>query len=354
MDKDVKRRELIETLKKLLAIDSTTGREQEILAFLSQYLEGLGFELSKEYVFNDRYNLIGIRGEPEYLIATHVDTVPTWDHPYTTEPKIEDTTIWARGVVDTKGQIAALLNAIKDDSNAPCAVAFFVDEEVGGQGSFKFHPPKKFKGAVVLEPTDLKIANKQAGSVEIVVECFGKCAHGAVPKKGDNAIDTFIEIYQTIKGLSYLKTTPKEFKDAGLTLGKLEGGIDCQIVPSRCVGELDIPIYSEKDKDELFSCLEDLKKRYNFNYTVVYMDMPCEISAEEGVVQYLAKAVKKEINLEFTGMCAWTDAANLMKKGIPSVIFGAGSLHTCHCPDERLDIDDLFKLYRIFINFFQG
>lgn len=354
MDKDAKRRELVETVEKLLSIDSTTGREQEILGFLSNYLEGLGFSLSKEYVFNDRYNLIGIRGEPEYLIATHVDTVPKWDHPYSTKPKIDDTAIWARGVVDTKGQIAALLNAIKDDKSSPCAVAFFVDEEVGGQGSFKFNPPKQFKGAVVLEPTDLKIANKQAGSVEIVVECFGKCAHGAVPNKGHNAIDTFIEIYTNIKELPYLKNSPLEFQEAGVTLGKLEGGIDCQMVPSMCIGELDIPIFSENDKDEVFACLEKIKQSYSFNYTVVYMDMPYEISPEEKVVRHLYSAVEKESKVEFTGMCAWTDAANLMKKNIPSVIFGAGSLHTCHCPDERLEIEDIFLLYKIFRNFLKG
>ena len=50
-------------------------------------------------------------------------------------------------------------------------------------------------------------------------------------------------------------------------------------------------------------------------------------------------------------MPAWTDAANLIEKGIPSVIFGAGKLNEAHTERESIDVKDLFDLYRILKRF---
>ncbi|HDI78217.1 MAG TPA: M20/M25/M40 family metallo-hydrolase [Desulfobacteraceae bacterium] len=351
MDQDDKGREIKEILLRLISFKSSSGKEKEILDFLLRYLRDCGFEIKKEIVMGDRYNLIGIRGNPEFLISTHVDTVPRWGHPHAYRAKVEGETIWGRGAVDTKGQIASLLVAVKNRRDLPCAIAFFIDEEEEGRGSLNFSPPINFRGAVVLEPTDLKIATRQAGSIELLIECRGRCAHGAVPGRGKNAIEIFYRVYKRVKDLSFLQERSEDFKYSGINIGKIRGGIDCQVVAPICKAELDIPIFEAHHKREVFQVFEELKDKYQISYEIEYMDMPYAISKKEKVVERLSEAVKKEIKVEFTSMPAWTDAANLFKKGIPSVIFGAGRLDICHCPDERIGVKELVVLCRIIENF---
>jgi acetylornithine deacetylase/succinyl-diaminopimelate desuccinylase len=43
-------------------------------------------------------------------------------------------------------------------------------------------------------------------------------------------------------------------------------------------------------------------------------------------------------------MPSWTDASNLHKKGVPTVVFGAGKLEVAHTPWESVSIRELEKL----------
>ena len=350
MAQDDKRR-LIEMLEKLISIRSVTGEENRLVDFLEKHLLEIGLNVGREEI-DSRYNLFAYRGKARYLIATHVDTVPPWGFRRAFKPRFGDERIFGRGAVDTKGQIASLLVAL-ENTDAPCAIALFVDEERDAEGSDRFTPRWKFDGALVLEPTNFAICTRQAGSIEIRLETRGRSSHGATPLAGKNAIDVFIEIYLALKSMEHIKNRPKDFKESGVTLGWIRGGRDCQVVPDRCVGEIDIPIFPGDDISAIKDQVDEILARYGAGAQVKIFDQPVEISKDENVVKLLERAMRGIRRIRYSGMPAWTDAANLIEKGIPSVVFGAGELSLAHTEREGIAVEDLLDLCRILKRFIE-
>lgn len=350
MAQDDKRR-LIEIVEKLISIRSVTGEENRLVDFLEKHLLEIGLNVRREEI-DSRYNLFAHRGKARYLIATHVDTVPPWGFRGAFKPRFKNERIFGRGAIDTKGQIASLLVAL-ENTDAPCAIALFVDEEKDAKGSDRFAPRWKFDGALVLEPTNFAICTRQAGSIEIRLETRGNSSHGATPLAGKNAIDVFIEIYLTLKSMEHIKNRPKDFEESGVTLGWIRGGRDCQVVPDRCVGEIDIPIFPGDDISAIRNRVDEILVKYGAGAQVKIFDRPIEISRDENVVKLLERAMRGIRGIRYSGMPAWTDAANLIEKGIPSVIFGAGELSLAHTEREGIAVDDLLDLCRILKRFIE-
>jgi acetylornithine deacetylase/succinyl-diaminopimelate desuccinylase len=125
-------------------------------------------------------------------------------------------------------------------------------------------------------------------------------------------------------------------------------------VADKCEAEIDIPILPginlEKAWQEILSLLN--------NFPVIWekksFDPPFEISKEEKIVKDLEKCVSPYISVKYTGMPAWTDAANLLEKGIWSVIFGAGDLALAHTTNEHVELDQLIILSHILKDFLEN
>ena len=346
------KREIIQLLLTLLSIPSPSGEEMPLLQWIETYLYNCDFKTYWQKVTDNRANLCAYRGHPQYLIATHVDTVPAWGHPYAFLPKIEGGKIWGRGAIDTKGQLAALLKAIKE-TDASCAIALFIDEEEEGLGSEKYIPPFSFKGAVVLEPTNLSLAIAEAGNIELYLKIKGKAAHGALFGRGKNAIEVFCDFYQRLKLLPDLQYSHSFFKYSGINIGRIKGGIDCQLVAEDCEAEIDIPVLPGNDLEKVWQEIKTLLNEFPLTWELKSFDAPWEISPQEQVVKRLVECIEAEMFVSFSGMNAWTDAANLFKKGIPSVVFGVGDLALAHTADEHVDIEEVLKLSRILKRFLE-
>ncbi len=330
-------------LMEMLALPSPTGAEMEFIHWLRERLSERGFTCELQPVDRERSNLIALRGEARFLIASHADTVPAWGHPDAERPRVVEDRVYGRGALDTKGQLAALLWAVEEE--IPAAIAVFVDEEGKGSGSERFSPPRAFKGAVVLEPTGLALAARESGSLELRLTITGEAAHGAVPGAGVNAIDRCFQVYQGLKEMPF---------PLGITLGRIEGGIDPQVVPERCTAQLDLIIPAHLDFDQVCTAvLEFLEEHEWLSYEVLDREPSWEVPAQEEVVQTLARAVEQVTGEEprYTEMPAWTDAANLLKKNIPAVVFGAGELALAHTPREHASLQELLLLGRILREF---
>jgi len=131
--------QLRELVRVLVETPTPTGSEQALFPFLMDYLQAHEFTVTEQEV-TERHpltppgeyrNLLARRGESRLLISAHLDTFPAYTHPQPYTLREEDDRLIARGVVDIKGQIAALLFAIAQ-TDAPCQIAFVCDEERGG------------------------------------------------------------------------------------------------------------------------------------------------------------------------------------------------------------------------------
>ena len=122
----------VRLLTNLLGIYSPSGKEQEIASFLAEEMKKLGFQVGTDAIGN----VIGVVGEgkPVILLFGHMDTVA--GH---LPLRIEEGRIYARGAVDAKGPLAAMVMAATASSKEPgfkgkILVASVVEEEATSRG----------------------------------------------------------------------------------------------------------------------------------------------------------------------------------------------------------------------------
>jgi acetylornithine deacetylase/succinyl-diaminopimelate desuccinylase-like protein len=332
--------EIFKLLKELVSVPTPTGFEGAIFDILADTLKERGFSIKKQMI-STGINLIALRGEEGPLFVTHMDTFPAYGHPKPYCLRREGDLLIGRGVVDAKGQIAALIAAV-GMTKGPCRVALVVDEERKGTGSKELGFDKDTQ-AVVLEPTGLKPAISQAGAIEFEVMVYGEAAHGCAAE-ADNAIMKAIEMIGELSKLKFLEFSHPLFPLAEhlVTIGKIEGGHEPMVVPSLCKFQADIRVLPGVKMDQALREILAWAASYQAELNLIDLAPPCELP-QAYVTKKLFEAIKDVTKEEPrpVGMPSWTDAANL---DVPAVIFGAGDLKVAHSDWEYVPLADLKKL----------
>lgn len=337
----------VELAKKLVSFPTTAGREGLILEFLEEALRGCGFAVSRQPVPGAGENLIAARGEGGVWLVTHLDVFPPYEHPQPFSPRVEGEELVGRGAVDTKGQLAALLSALAT-TQAPAQVALVVDEESLGRGSAALEVPPGIVGAVVLEPTGLRLAPAEAGSLGLFLITTGKEAHGSLPWRGKSAVELAFSLYEKLKNLPFVSHTHPLFEQGGwVNLGRIQGGYDTMLVPNRCELELDIGFAPGLPAAQVAQQVRQaLAEAETMEITDIWE--PWETSLQEEIVRRVSQALAKVLGkVTLWGMPSWTDGANLVRKGVPTVILGAGDLALAHSFREALPLPQLFSLSEV-------
>lgn len=256
-------------LERLVAADSTVGREQGALEVLAEDLGALGFQLERlpipgsvgslpgagvpQCSYEGRYDLVARRAgdpaRPSLLLNGHIDVVPA-DEPalWTTppfQPRRADGWMYGRGTGDMKcgfamGSLAlrALRDVVPDATLPPLTVLAVIEEECTGNGTIAAASAGVLADAVVLlEPTDLALLRGGVGVLwlEIVVE--GLAAHAEASAGGVNALDVAISLLPVLRAAEdEINRVPDPRIDADrpfrLNIGRLSGGDWVSSVPS--------------------------------------------------------------------------------------------------------------------------
>ena len=346
--------ELVKLAQELISFPTTAGREGLCLEYVAERLSQAGLEVTTQPVPGAGKNLLAARGEGGPWIVTHLDVFPPYEHPQPFEARVVGEALVGRGAMDTKGQIAALLWAL-GKSTGPVQVALVVDEEQLGRGSEALKAPPGVVGAVVLEPTRLRIAPAEAGSLGLSVLVAGKAAHGAMPWRGASAVDLAFALYERLLSAPFTSHSHPLFERGGwVNLGRIHGGYDTMVVPSRCELELDVGfapgLSAEQVAEEVHQALAEAEAVQITDAWDPWETPPgAEIRARlEGAVRAAGLPLKQ------WGMPSWTDAAHLVRKGIPAVVFGAGDLAVAHTWHEALPLAELHALSRVLIQLIEG
>ena len=127
----MKEQAAVRFLTNLLGIYSPSGKEQDIANFLATEMKQMGFEVGIDMIGN----VIGVvgSGEPVILLCGHMDTVA--GH---VPIRFEEGKIYARGAVDAKGPLAAMVMAAaqaqKNPDSGKILIASVVEEEATSKG----------------------------------------------------------------------------------------------------------------------------------------------------------------------------------------------------------------------------
>ena len=123
----------------LMAIDSTSGQEGQLMAHVALMLESRGWQVKRIPVTPGRIDVFATCvHEPLVTLSTHLDTVP----PYI-PPRFEGDTLWGRGACDAKGIAPAMILAAAQprERDVPVALLFVAGAEVSLDGAPSANPP---------------------------------------------------------------------------------------------------------------------------------------------------------------------------------------------------------------------
>lgn len=370
---------VIHTLAELVRIPSINPAyeggvsEAGVVAWLGEFCRGRGIETWETEVFPGRPNLIarlpGRDPKRRIILEAHTDTVsvkgmtiPPFD------PVIEGNLLYGRGSCDTKAGLAAMLHAmasLKDEGFVPpCEVwlAAVVDEEYSYRGVVKLCEGLTAHAAIVAEPTELRLVVASKGVLRWRIRVRGKAAHSSKPHLGVNAINHMARLILALeKDEASLATKVHPLAGAATcNVGVISGGVQVNFVPDECVIEIDRRLLpGERAIDALTnyqSLLDDLARRH----PGFIAEMEAPMLTDEGLdtpvdaaPALLGGEILREMGLDGApaGVPFGSDASKLSRQGVPSLVFGPGSIDRAHGAVEYVEIDEVLKAEAFFREF---
>ena len=304
----------------LLAIQSSTGSESEAVEFVSRWLLTRGWSVELQEVTKGRANVWATRKGKGVTLSTHLETVP----PYIA-PREDNGRLYGRGACDAKGIAAAMLAAADRLTKAGedrVDLLFLVGEEQGSDGARAANRlPATSRFLVNGEPTESKLASGAKGSQRVTLRFRGRAAHSAYPELGKSAIAPMLELLPTIGKLD-LPADPV-LGATTVNIGTIRAGTAGNIIPELAETEL------------MFRLVGDVK--------------PLKKSLEKWVgdkaeIEYGSYIPAQKFatlpGFEVAPVAYTSDIPLLSKWGKP-LMFGPGSIHVAHTPDEFISLEEL-------------
>jgi acetylornithine deacetylase len=312
--------DVVSLAAELLAIDSSTGAESRAVDFVSNWLMTRGWNVHLQEVTRGRANIWASRKGRGVTLSTHLDTVP----PYI-PPKLVGDKLQGRGACDAKGIAAAMLVAadlLAKSGEERVDLLFVVGEEKGSDGARAANRLKATSKFLVNgEPTESKLASGAKGSLRVIVRTRGRAAHSAYAHLGKSAITPMLELLPALNALDL--PTDDVLGETTLNVGTLRAGTEANIVPAEAEAELMFRLVGDPGT---------VKKQ---------IDKWAKGRAELEYGSYIPAQHFHTIDGFEVAPVAYTSDIPLLGKWGTPLLFGPGSIHVAHTPDEFIDVNEL-------------
>ncbi len=355
-----------ELLRELVSIDTTNpgGDENQAAQYLAELFEARGLQVDVDRYDEKHVNVTAIADfgpGPTIMLNSHLDVVPAggaWASPPFT-PRITDGRMYGRGATDAKGSLAPMAAAVLQLVSAPQHMRGRVvytavgDEEVGSSGARRLLTTWQPDGAIVGEPTDLRLLTAHKGSVRPVIELAGRSAHAATPQAGINAIEAVEPFMAALHGYAAeLKgRTHNLVGSPTMTPVLIEGGEAPNAVPSSCRITIDRRLVPGETAEMALSEFDDLITTFNDEHapyvarvatcapstggpSETHHQDPFVIACQDGL-----RTVGQDSSL--AGLMVNCDMTHFRAADVPTVVIGPGDLEAMHVVDESVRIDDV-------------
>jgi acetylornithine deacetylase len=309
-----------------MSIDSTSGSEGNVIAWLDRYLQERGWRTWRIPVSEGRDDLFATAVDcPTVTLTTHLDTVPPF-----IAPRIEGGKIFGRGACDAKGIAAAMICAAERlrVSGAPVALLFVVGEEVTHDGAHAAneafaakHIPATSRVMIDGEPTESTLAVGTKGAIRVIVRTTGQAAHSAYPELGQSATLDLVRLLAELDGVTF----PRDplFGATTVNIGSLSGGVADNVVAPWAEARIMIRLVTPAE-----DVMGIIERWGDGRATLEWGPMvpPVKLGVVDGFKTSVAAFA--------------TDIPVLSNWGTP-FLFGPGSIHVAHRDDELVSIDEL-------------
>jgi LysW-gamma-L-lysine carboxypeptidase len=354
----------VRLLTNLLGIYSPSGKEEDIGNFLAEEMTEMGFQVGKDGIGN----VIGVvgEGEPVILLCGHMDTVA--GH---IPLRVEEGKIFARGAVDAKGPLAAMVMAAAAINKEPVfkgkiLVISVVEEEATSRGvRYLINQGIEADYAIFGEPSGVEnITIGYKGQVQMKVVVSTETGHSSSPWLYENALEKAYELWMQIKN-SYAyppldKQTNSESPFNAITacLTKLTGGKATSVIPFESEMTIDIRVPPQFTSAQVIEATQKIINDYQSSNPKVKVKAtvndtvePFEVNKTSPLVHALSASVRKVLGkpatlLRKTG----TGDMNILGKAmnLPIVTYGPGDSKLDHRVDEHIVISEYLDSIQIF------
>jgi len=370
---------VLQLLRDMIAIPSVNPMransgefvERGMANFIETMLSRARIDCKRQQVAEGRDNVIGIvhaTGSERngLMLNSHMDTVPVDNmsiEPF--DPVTKNGCVFGRGSCDAKASIAAMLAAVIDyanqsDRHAPVVFAAMADEEFAFSGSWKLIEDSwPVSACVVGEPTELRRVIAHKGIVRWRINVHGLSAHGATPELGRNAVYDAARVALALE--EYAQEMAKQqphplLGHATLNVGKVAGGHAVNIVPDKCILEVECRLLPGEDgQQKLQNCEQFLRERLagsvQLDFEDPYLtDPPLETAPDAEVVAGLARSQQETLRFEreVAGANYGTDGSKLARAGIQTVVCGPGNIAQAHTANEFVEIEQVELATRMY------
>ncbi|UTF54266.1 M20/M25/M40 family metallo-hydrolase [Natronosalvus rutilus] len=321
---------------------------------------------------------------PTLVLNGHVDVVPTgsgWEgDPF--EPRWRDGRLTARGAADMKSGLGVCVFAARHlaegatnnghgpDLNGRIVVESVVGEEEGGIGAAAaaLENPYPFErdAMIVAEPTELRPVTAVEGSLMIRIGLEGRSAHAATRWRGASVLPAFERVREECEAFERERSEAvshplyDEFPIPWpICIGRVEAGRWASSVPDELTAEVRVGVAPGETVTDvehaLRSRLESLSDDPSWpagvsgptieRFSVQFE--PAEIAADEPVVSALQDAMAaRGFDAEAIEPCGATygaDNRHYIEAGIPTILFGPGSIDQAHFPEETIEWNEVLE-----------
>lgn len=316
--------------------------------------------------------LSGNSGGPTLMYHAHIDTVSAgdpqvWQHP-PFSGALEAGLIYGRGAGDDKSSVAAQVMALVTLARAGLLfsgnlqVAVVADEESGArQGTRWLRDNDRLRPdyLVVGEQTNNQVAVAERVACGIDLTVFGKSTHGAMPWAGDNAVLKTARVLVWLQDRLFPQLAARShpyLPPATLNIGKIQGGLQWNIVPETCKVEMDRRLLPGETREAAMAEIQALLDEFNETVEPLKYELfstgkvapNINTSPNEPFVQYAQTALQDVTGRpqELTGYVQTSDGRWFAGDGFPIIIFGPSDPVVGHATDEHVTVDQLVEATR--------
>jgi acetylornithine deacetylase len=366
---------LLELAQQMVRIDSVNPEveqggagEASVATYLAARLSALGLEVRSYEAAPGRVSVVarlpGEGGGRSLMLNGHLDTVGVTGMPDPFSGTMLDGRLYGRGSYDMKGSVAACVAAIKAIQDAGISLAgdlvlaAVADEEHASLGTMDIITRLSVDGAVVTEPTALRLCRAHKGFVWVEIETFGRAAHGS---RYDLGVDANMAMGRVLGRLSTLESrlrarSPHPLAGTpSLHIATLQGGTAMSTYAASCVLRLERrTVPGERAEDaiaeirEVVAEIADADPDFRADVRVLMAREPWETPAGGPLAKVVENSAHEVLQRppEHAGEPFWMDAALLAAAGVETVVIGPTGAGA-HAEVEWVDIRSLEILAEI-------
>ncbi|MFF0160696.1 M20 family metallopeptidase [Streptomyces sp. NPDC005263] len=339
------------------------GGETAVARYVRDWLGRHGVRAELHEVLPGRCNVVAVvpgRDPAAVLLESHLDTVETDGMTVPShDGEVRDGRLYGRGACDAKGPLAAFMLAAAELARGgppPLTVvlAGVCDEEHAYRGVLHLLGTlagRRVVGALVGEPTGLVPATAHKGVVRYTVRTTGRAGHSSRPEEAVNAISLMAPVIAHLAATRPAVAPHPLLGPATRSVTRVRGGTGPNTIPGSCEVDVDrrtLPGEApeavwQQDHDELTALGTEVDPPFT-------VDPALDTPSDAPVVTALCDALAAHgLPRDIQGMPFGTDASKLARAGIPSVVFGPGSVTDAHAAAESVDLAEVELAARIVV-----